>query len=299
MILPPFLQKGDIVRFVSPAGSIQTQVVDDAEKWLTNWGWQVKRGLSATTQHGRYAGSMLNRLTDLQQALDDPDCKAIFCTRGGYGAIQLIDKLDLTALKTRAKWLIGFSDITLLHSLFQQQGIASIHGGMANMLAKGDEMVENHHLYKILSGETLGLNSKPHHLNRIGEGIGMLRGGNLRILTSLRGTPYDFIPKGSVLFLEDTGEKPYAIERMLYSLKLGGVLEDLSGLIIGQFTDYEEDPLMFRSVYELIADIVSEYKYPVGFNLPVGHGIQNSPLILGATVHLFIHERGVELTYES
>lgn len=305
MIIPSPLSANDRVRLISPAGYIETNLLDGAERTLTTWGWHVERGTSAANVHGRFAGTVEERLNDLQEALDDPLCKAIFCSRGGYGAIHLIEKLDLSKFQKYPKWLVGYSDITLLHALLQQQGFVSIHGGMAKRLALGDDPqvvfpsgkpLELLHL--LLTGIKPEIKTPPHPLNRMGQGNGMLRGGNLSIVHSLRGTPLDYIPEGSILFLEDIGEKPYAVDRMMYNLKLGGVLERIAGLIVGQFSDFEEDPLMLTSVYERIADVVSVYDYPVCFDFPVGHTERNLPLLMGDNITLNVQEKGVSFSYE-
>lgn len=302
MIIPAPLTINDRIRMVSPAGCVDAALIDGAEKTLSAWGWQIERGASATAVHGRFAGTEEERLNDLQLAFDDPSCKAIFCTRGGYGTVHLIEKLDLSGFRQHPKWLVGYSDITLLHALLQVNGFASIHGGMAKHLAQGDnpnEIVPGgkplERLYDLLTGKRPEIILPSHPLNRPGKSKGMLRGGNLSIVYSMRGTPLDFIPQGSILFLEDIGEKPYSVDRMMYNLKLGGVLERIAGLVVGQFSDYEEDPLMLKSVYERIADVVSGYDYPVCFDFPVGHTERNLPLISGATVSLNVQESGVAL----
>jgi len=304
MIFPASLLHNDQVRLISPAGIIEPSIIEGAEKKLQEWGWQVVRGKSLVGAYGRYSGTVAERLYDLQEALDDPDCKAIFCSRGGYGCIHLIDKLSLTDFRKKPKWLIGFSDITLLHALLQSEGYASIHGGMARQLAIGTDPIETAScgkpldmLHSILCGKRIEIKQPPHSLDRSGAGKGMLRGGNLSILYSLRGTPLDYLPEGCVLFLEDVGEKPYVVDRMMHNLKLGGILKRLSGLIVGQFSDYEEDPLMFGTVYELIADSVAEYNYPVCFDFPVGHTEKNIPLVTGSTVQLSVDKTGTQLLY--
>ncbi len=304
MIFPPDLSIHDTVRLISPAGVIESDLLEKAAHRLTVWGWNVIQGVSAAHKHGRYAGTVEERLKDLQEAFDDPTCKAIFCSRGGYGAIQLVEKLDLKGFRKFPKWLIGYSDITLLHALLQQEGFASIHGGMAKRLATGDDPQFSYScgnpldtLHTLLTGGKPEITIPTHPLNRTGEGGGILRGGNLSILYSLRGTPLDYLPEGCVLFLEDTGEKPYAVDRMMHNLKLGGVLKKLSGLVVGQFSDYSEDPLMLKSVYELIADAVSGYNFPVCFDFPVGHTERNIPLMLGCNVKLTVQDTSANLSY--
>ncbi|MDP4277810.1 MAG: LD-carboxypeptidase [Bacteroidota bacterium] len=303
MIFPPFLTENDHVRLISPAGVIDPSLIEGAERRLRSWGWQVTCGKAAAGSYGRYSGTVAERLQDLQEALDDPDCKAVFCSRGGYGTVHLIDKIDLTQFKKHPKWLIGYSDITLLHTMLQLNGFASIHGGMAKRLANGDDPAglglsysPLNTLHEILDGALPTYRTDKHLLNRVGTAQGILRGGNLSILYSLRGTPLDDIPEGCILFLEDVGEKPYSVDRMLHNLKLGGILSRLGGLIVGQFSDCEEDPLMNKTVYELIADIVSPYDYPVCFDFPVGHTEKNVPLITGSLVRLSVDKQQVQLS---
>lgn len=300
MIHPPFLQKNDLIRIVSPAGAIDPDLVKGAENTLRSWGFHVLTGSNATNRCGRFAGNDAQRLSDLQLALDDPDCKAILCSRGGYGAIHLLEKLNLEAFKRHPKWLIGYSDITLLHALVQREGFASIHGGMAKMLATQPDQTSlevGTMLKDILEGRLPDYSVAPHALNRPGTASGTLRGGNLSILYSLRGTSYDNIPKGSILFIEDVGEQPYLIDRIMHNLRLGGVLKNLSGLMVGQFSDYQEDDSFGKSVYEIIADAVSSYAYPVCFNFPTGHVDRNLPLISGSTIRLNVSNEKTLVSY--
>lgn len=299
MILPKFLNKGDIVRLVSPAGVIDSILVDEAGSCLESWGLKVIYGAHTKSVFGRYSGTPDERLSDLQEALDDEKCCAIFCTRGGYGTIQILDKLDLTKFETNPKWVIGYSDITMIHSLLSKTGFASIHGGMARALSESlDQPSEPINLLKeMLFGKLPEYRIKSHKLNKHGKSSGQLWGGNLAILYSLRGTKFDYIPEGSILFIEDTGEKPYVIERMMYNLKLGGIFEKISGMIIGKFSDYEEDPLMKKTVYEIISDILSGYNIPLCFDFPVGHVDLNLPLIPGANVELDVKKDFSVLKY--
>jgi muramoyltetrapeptide carboxypeptidase len=299
MLIPPFLQVGSIVRLVSPAGVIDADLVEGAAKCLNNWGLSVRIGKSATLRYGRFAGTSLERLNDLQEALDDSECDAIFCTRGGYGTIQLIDNLNWDAFKKHPKWLIGYSDITMLHAFLSKNGVASIHGGMAKALAESLKNKQEHvsFLKNALFGSFPKYSCEANPLNRFGAAEGPLFGGNLSILYSLRGTPYDCIPEKSILFIEDIGERPYVVDRMMHNLKLGGILSHLAGLIIGNFSDFEEDPLFGKTVQEIIADAVSEYSYPLCFDFPVGHDGRNLPMICGADVQLHVGHEGVHLQF--
>lgn len=304
MINPSFLHINDHIRLISPASAIDSDIIDGAVGCLRSWGLNVKLGKFVSTRTGRFAGSISQRLMDLQEALDDPECKAIFCSRGGYGAIHLLAKISMEGFNANPKWLIGYSDITLLHARLQMEGYTSIHGGMAKILAEETKKPSTEFtnepvtlLHEMLWGKLPEYKVNSHPFNRLGKTTGELRGGNLSILYSLRGTPYDNIPKGSILFIEEVGEKPYVIDRMMYNLKLGGILKNLSGLIVGQFSDYEEDPDFGKSVYEIIADSVADYSYPVCFNFPVGHLKLNLPLILGSSVCFEVNAEGANLSY--
>lgn len=297
--LPPFLNNGDLVTIISPSGKIDSNFLKGAKKRLESWGLKVIIAKHAASEHGRFAGSTRQRLEDLQNALDCNKSKAILCSRGGYGAVHLIDKLNFDKFNANPKWLLGYSDITLLHALMQKNGYRSIHSLMARHLAVEDkDDVNSLHLKNILFGQIPSYYSPKHKLNIKGKNVGVLKGGNLSVLYGLRGTPYDLQPKGTILFLEDIGERPYHIDRMMNNLKLGGVLENLSGLIVGQFTEYEEDLSIGKEVYDMIAELTAPYGYPVCFNFPVGHVTNNVPLICGAEVELDVTQNGATLTFK-
>lgn len=298
LIFPPFLQKEDCVVILSPSGKIDRSFIEGAQKRLESWGLRVTIGRHARGSSGKYAGTIDQRWTDLQQAMDDPSVKAILCSRGGYGAVHLLDRIDFTLFNKHPKWLIGFSDITALHALFQAHGFASIHGPMGRHLTvepEGDWAAQV--LKELLLGQLPTYLCPKHRLNRAGSVKGVLRGGNLAVAYGLRATPYDIPAEGTVLFLEDVGERPHAIERMVYNLKLSGVLEKLSGLIVGQFTEYEEDLSLGKPLYEALADLVGGYDYPVCFDFPVGHVTRNSPLIAGAEVEFTVDSKGASLKF--
>lgn len=298
ILLPPYLQQGDKVIVVSPSGKIDQSFLKGAKKRLESWGLTVAMGKHAGSSCGRYAGTIGQRLKDMQDAMNDPKAKAILCSRGGYGAIHLIDKIDFTAFREHPKWLIGFSDITALHNLFQKNGFASLHSPMARHLTvEPEDDPCSLHLREILFGNLPAYTCEKHKLNQQGTAQGILRGGNMAVAYGLRGTPSDIPPEGTILFLEDVSERPHAIERMMYNLKLGGVLEKLSGLIIGQFTEYEEDRSLGKELYAALADLVKEYDYPVCFNFPVGHVTANLPLINGAQVEFTVGKKDVELKF--
>jgi len=295
---PPFLKPNDQIRIISPSGSIDPEYIDGAKNILTGWGFKVTEGQYARSEYGRFAGTSEQRAGDLQQALDDTDVKAIMCSRGGYGAAQIIDRIDFTGFIKSPKWLIGFSDITILHNAISNMGIASIHGIMAKQLTElpvESEQVKN--LRNILTGNLPAYTIPGEEYNRIGQAQGKLLGGNLSVLMGLRGSQYDLKYKNAILFIEDIGEKPYQIDRMIQNLRFSGVLEQLSGLVLGQFSECDEDPLMMQSISGLIFDAVKDYDYPVGFNFPAGHVDNNFPIIIGANVTLRVTKNGTELIF--
>jgi muramoyltetrapeptide carboxypeptidase len=296
---PPFLKEGDRVVILSPSGKIDKKLIKGAKGRLESWGLRVGVSKHAAGSHGEFAGTIEKRRRDLQEALDDQGTAAIFCSRGGYGAVHLIEGLDFTQFRLHPKWLLGFSDITALHNVFQKEGYASMHAPMARHLTMEPEEDESTLLVReMLFGRLPVYRIDGHPFNHPGRGEGILRGGNLSVFYGLRGTPFDIPPKGTILFIEDVSERPHTIERMMYNLKLGGVLEGLSGLIIGQFTEYEEDRSLGKVLYGALADLLKGYDYPVCFNFPVGHTSRNFPLINGAKVTLKVEKRGVELKFD-
>lgn len=306
LIFPPSLKEGDRVVIISPSSKIEKSFLKGACKRLESWGLEAVTSRHADGSNGTYSGSIHQRLEDLQAALDDDKAKAILCSRGGYGAVHLVGKTDFTRFRQHPKWLIGFSDITALHNVIQHEGFASLHAPMARHLTV--EAEDDHCsllLRDILFGNTeqgtgwgKTYTCPSHRLNRTGHCEGILRGGNLSVMYGLRGTPYDIPPEGTVLFIEDVGERPHTVERMMYNLKLGGVLERLSGLIIGHFTEYEENRSLGKELYGALADLMEEYSCPVCFGFPVGHVTMNVPLINGAQVSLEVNRKDVKLSFK-
>ncbi len=299
MIQPSPLQQGDKVAIVSPSGAVDEQYVEGASQLLNSWGVQVELSPNALGQYGRFSASDAHRLADLEWALYDDQIKAVFCSRGGYGAVRLLSHLDRERTAQHPKWLIGYSDITLLHAHMFHSGIVSLHAPMARHLAEAapDEGVTAY-LRQTLFGEATPLSLPPHLLNRVGEGEGRVVGGNLSVLYGLRGTPYEPNYKGNILFIEDIAEAPYHIERMVYGLKLGGVLAELSGLVVGHFTRCNEDEGLGYTIYKMIRSLVSEYNYPLCFAFPVGHDPLNYPLLHGHEAVLNVSNQVVELKYK-
>lgn len=294
-ISPPLLKKNDKAIIVSPSGSIDPIFIDGAKLVLESWGLEVVESQYARAKEGRFCGTVKQRISDLQQAMDDPDIKMIFCSRGGYGIVHLLEKLNFTEILKYPKWLVGYSDITALHMAFSQRRILSLHAPMARHLTDDADDLASQYMRKQLFEEDQNYTIPVHSLNRNGIAEGYLWGGNLAVLTGLIGTSLANIPDNTILFIEDIGEGAYKIDRMMWQLKLSGILGHLSGLIVGQFADCDEDPLMYSSIYESIKEMVAEYEYPVAFNFPVGHVKDNYPLIYSGKAKLEANTHNVLL----
>lgn len=298
MKIPPRLKKQDKALIISPSGCVDEMFLLGAETALRSWDLDVTTSRFANAKYGRFAGTAEQRLDDLQEAIDNKNIKLIFCSRGGYGVVQLLEKLNFDGLRKYPKWIVGFSDITALHLALFQKGIVSLHAPMARHLTEHPFDASTALLRKALFEKELSYNLYSRPFNRCGNASGHLFGGNLAVLSALVGTPYMKLPKNPILFIEDVGEPPYKIDRMIWQLKLAGILKELSGLIIGQFSDYKEDPLMVSTVYESIWNMVKDYKYPVAFDFPVGHVEDNYPMIHGTKVNLLIDSQNVKLKFE-
>lgn len=285
---------------MSPASIINPALVDGAVKALSAQGWEPWVAPHALGQHGTFSGSAAERLSDLRAAITDPSVKAILCSRGGYGAVHLLEHLDQNvAAMSQPKWLIGFSDISALHGLWHRHGMASVHGSMARHLAlfPADDAPNTALLSLLREGTLPDLKWSAHELNRPGSATGTVIGGNLAVLSGLVATPYDMLLPDSILFIEDIAEPVYKVERMLHQLRLSGVLPRLRGLIVGQFTDYRPDINHPEGMESMIADMIAPYGYPVTFNAPIGHIPENMPVVEGATATLSVIPANVTLTY--
>lgn len=296
MIIPRSLGPGAKIAIVSPSSIIKPQNVYNALPVLRDRGWEPVVSPHAFDRHGSFAGTADNRYSDLADALTDPGVDAILCSRGGYGAVHLLERLARLPLEETPKWLIGFSDISALHALLTSRGIASIHAPMAKALADhGGDNADNRALLDFLAGEGLEYSLDPSPMNRPGDATGLLVGGNLSVISDLVGTPFDVIIPRRILFIEDVNEPIYKIERMLYQLRLSGVLADLAGLIVGKFSGCAPDA-DFASVNNIVADLTRDYSYPVAYDIPVGHVTHNIPLVCGAACSLSVGESSVEIS---
>lgn len=297
MIFPASLKKNDLIGIVCPAGFMPAQKAATCIETLQQWGFQVKVGKTLGHQSNYFSGTDAERLSDLQQMLDDKSVKAILCGRGGYGTSRIIDQLDWKAFKKNPKWIIGYSDITVLHSfLFTKLKIASIHAPMAG--AFNDDGCKNEYiqsLHSILLGKKNSYKVAPSPLNILGKVTGQLIGGNLTMIAHQIGTDSDLNTKGKILFIEDIGEYIYNIDRMMVQLQRSGKLKTLAGLIVGGMTDMKDTTVPFgQSVEEAILDKIKQYGYPVCFNFPVSHDTPNYALKVGAEYHLKVG-KNVEL----
>ena len=289
----PFLKPNSKIRIVSPAGKIKEERVSPAVKWLDKQGYKVKMGKHVFAQHFQFAGTDVQRLEDLQIAFDDPETDAIICSRGGYGLVRIIDKIDFTEFKKHPKWLVGFSDITILHSCLNNLGVATIHGTMPpSFFDKNSEPNVNlDSLMNLLTVEKSSYNFIKNEKNRTGNITAELVGGNLSIIVSLLGTKYDLETDGKILFIEEIDEYLYHIDRMLRQLKFAGKLDKLSGLVIGDFTSIKDNDSPFgQTVEEIISDAVKDYKFPVSFGFPAGHDKKNLALAFGKDWNLKVSQ---------
>ena len=283
------------IRIISPSGVIDPSFIDGATTRLRAWGYIVSEGAHARDAWGRFAGTDEDRLADITEALQDPSVDLILCSRGGYGLQRIIDRIpEIT------KPIIGFSDITALHQAASIHGCSTLHGIMCKHIATLPEDSEPiQALRQALAGEPLEYRWTNHPLNRFGEACAPIVGGNLSVLYGLQATPFA-LGKLSfqfpILLIEDIAERHYHIDRMIRNLRMSGVLAHLSGLIVGQFSDCEEDPLMQQSVYETINEAVANYDYPVIFDAPVGHVERNLPLWIHGHTSVHCGPDGVLLT---
>ena len=290
------------IRIISPSGVIDPSYIDGAATRLRAWGYKVSEGAHARDTWGRFAGTDNDRLADLVDALHDDTVDMILCSRGGYGLQRIIDRVPAIT-----KPIIGFSDITALHQWSAISGQPSVHGIMCKHIATLPEDSEPiQALRQVLAGETLTYRWASHPLNRLGKAEGLLIGGNLSVLYGLQGTPfsifnlqssiYNIQSQKPLLLIEDICERHYHIDRMIRNLRMSGVLANLGGLIVGQFTDCEDDPLMQQTVYETIKEAVADYDYPLIFNAPVGHVEHNLPLWIHGHTTIDCGADGVLLT---
>jgi muramoyltetrapeptide carboxypeptidase len=296
-IIPPYLQPGDEVAILSPASFPPTENWKQGVEVLESWGLRVRNAPNYLSRHFGLGGTDAERLSDLQQMLDDPTIKAIFPIRGGYGSSRLLDSLNFSGFIANPKWIVGFSDITALLCEVDRLGFASIHGPMPhNFCQKGGESALQN-LYSALFEGSISISAPSHPLNRLGEASAEIIGGNLSLLCHLVGSPTLGSTEGKILFIEEIGERLYHVDRMLLQLKRAGIFQNLAGLIVGGFTDCNEASLTIgKTAFELVAEHTLGTSFPLAFDFPSGHIPNNQPLVFGVKTKLLVNNEGIQLT---
>jgi muramoyltetrapeptide carboxypeptidase len=293
---PPSLQKGDKVAILSTARKISLEDIEWAKAYIESWGYQVVLGKTIGLSHEQYAGNEEERAKDFQEMLDRDDIKAIICARGGYGTVRIMDLLDFTHFTNHSKWIIGYSDVTILHAHINNYlGIQTLHASMPiNFKNNSKESLDS--IQSALKGEKSTTTFPAHPLNRIGEVEGQVIGGNLSILYSIIGTKSGFNPDHKILFIEDLDEYLYHLDRMMMALKRAGKLDNLKALIVGGMTKMKDNTIPFgKSAKEIILEHCSGYDYPICFRSPFGHLDDNRALCLGANYTLNVSAEKVVL----
>ncbi len=300
MIIPDYLKEGDRVGFVAPARSITPDEVEPARRLLHDWGLQVITGGRLFMRHHQFAGSDEERASEMQRMLDDPDIRCIMCVRGGYGTIRIIEHLDFSRFIQAPKWVVGFSDITVLHVYLNQVlGVESIHGPMPFTLTGKQACRENlESLRNVLFGNPPSYTIDGNPLNRTGSAIGVVFGGNLSILYSLRGTTLDPVTAGKILFIEEVDEYRYHLDRMMMNMRMGAKLEGILGLVCGGLTDIRDNEIPFgKNEQEIISESTRLFSFPVCHSFPSGHGEKNLSLIMGRRCELTVEKKDVKLRF--
>ena len=298
MITPPHLQKGDTVAILATARKNLDDNLKPAIDLLKSWGLNVVIGSSIGLDNNQLAGTDEQRAADFQQQLNNPNIKAIWCVKGGYGTVRMIDLLDFTAFKKNPKWIVGFSDVTVLHNHLNTLGFKSIHGIMPVTVAKATpEAIET--LRIALFGEKLKYEIDPFMMNRPGKATGELVGGNLSILYSLFGSPSAIDCTDKILFIEDLDEYLYHIDRMMINLKRNGCVECINGIVVGSMSKMKDNDIPWgKNAIEIIEDVTKTYNIPVLYNFPAGHIQDNRALILGDIVTINVNEKCSTLVFK-
>ncbi len=298
MITPEFLKKGDTVGILATARKIELATLQPGIKLLESWGLHVVIGKTIGKEDHQLAGADWLRATDFQEMMDNPSIKAIWAGKGGYGTVRIIDRLDFTKFKLKPKWVIGFSDMTVLHSHINNMGIETMHALMTmNVKTATPEAIES--FRKALFGEELEYTMPSHQYNKQGKASGELVGGNLSVLYSILGSKSEVDYKGKILFIEDLDEYLYHIDRMMMNLKRNGYFDGLKGVIVGGMTEMKDNDIPWgKDALQIIQDILKDYKIPVIYNFPAGHIKDNQTMIFGKTVSVEVTADGSTVKFE-
>jgi muramoyltetrapeptide carboxypeptidase len=293
----PYLKQGDLISIVAPAKAIEPSLVMEAKSLLESKGFRVQVGEYCMGNYNYFAGTDEERASDFQEAIDNPDVRAIICARGGYGCIRILDLIKWNALIKNPKWIVGFSDITVIHHRLSKFGLKSIHGTMPlNFAENTNEAIDS--LIDALKGNPSNFILDGGEKNKVGHAKGKLIGGNLSIIYSLLGTSDQLSFENSILFIEDLSEQLYHVDRMFYALQKAGILDQIKGLIVGGFTEMKDTEIPFgSSIYDLILDHCEKKKIPVCFHFPAGHINDNRSLVLGSEVEFIVEKDKVMLNY--
>lgn len=292
MTIPSYLKKGDSVAIIATARKVSKEEIQPAIAFFESYGLSVVLGKNLFESNNQYAGNDVQRAEDLQWALNDKTIKAIIIARGGYGSVRLIEHIDFTEFKKHPKWLVGYSDVTVLHNAIHNIGVATLHATMPLNFTKNEEATRS--MAEALLGNLTEIQIEENYSNIEGKATGELIGGNLSLLYSLSGTPYDIDTKGKILFIEDLDEYLYHIDRMMMQLKLSGKLKHLKGLIAGGMTDMKDNAIPFgKFPEEIILDAVKDYNYPVCFDFPAGHIDRNLAMYFGREVELTVTDKAI------
>ena len=298
MIIPEKLVVGDKISIISTARKITKEELIPALKALESWGLKVVLGTNLFKEDDQFSGTIEQRTNDLQSMIDDNSIKAILCARGGYGTVQIIDAINFNNLKNNSKWIVGYSDVTVLHSHLNNLGIASLHASMPiNFESNTNESLLS--LKNTLFGNLNNVECKAHPLNKFGKIEGDIVGGNLSIIYSLSGSQSDINTASKILFIEDLDEYLYHIDRMMMSLKRNGMLGKLKGLIVGGMSDMNDNSISFgKTAEQIILDHTKDYDFPICFGFPAGHLSDNRSIRFGTNSVLEINKNGVSLFQE-
>ena len=303
LVTPPYLKPGDTVAIVAPSGILKNRQkeVQQAVELLKSWDLHAVVGEYVFSQDNHFAGTDEQRYRDLQKAMDHPTVSAIWCARGGYGTVRIIDKLDFSKFNINPKWLIGYSDITALHNEFHNEGFESIHALMCTSLTNdlNDISTSIESYKKAIFGESIQYDLKGSTYNRVGETTAPLVGGNLTMLHTMLGSKSSIDTSGKILFIEEIGEYKYHIDRMLQSLKRAGYFDNCAGVLVGDISKMRKNTTLWgSSVEQLIIDALSEYNFPICFNMPAGHEKDNRAMILGRNIKMKVSKEQSSITFE-